>query len=151
MSKALTFHWMRFIFIHFSLMVAKITFRAFFFAPSLPFSLFPAFATTPQTLFSLHSTIFRYSTRFFPLSLSLYLSRHPQTWAESEKVFSKPKRKFANSFKFWQPIYTAFKFEKLLKRKYNKFPCDFNSQLKKTKRERQKSAPLKQIQQKNEY
>lgn len=65
---------------------------------------------------------------------SLSLLTVSKTRAKSEKLFSKPKRKFANSFKFWQPICTAFKFEKLLKGKHNKFPCDFNSQLKKTKK-----------------
>lgn len=63
---------------------------------------------------------------------------------KAKKFFSKPKRKFANSFKFWQPIYTAFKFEKLLKGKHNKFPCDFNSQLKKARKKT--STALKQVQ-----
>lgn len=74
-------------------------------------------------------------SRWWSCFVSLYHSwLFQKTRAKSEKLFSKPKRKFANSFKFWQPICTAFKFEKLLKGKHNKFPCDFNSQLKKTKK-----------------
>lgn len=110
-KQALAFHWIRFIFIHFSFMVAKIT-----------ISFIPFFSVRLPDFYY----IFIYFTvRIFFSQLFRKLVR------KAKKFFSKPKRKFANSFKFWQPIYTDFKFEKLLKGKHNKFPCDFNSQLKK--------------------